>query len=140
MIKGADKELVKNLEAWVAAADTDEERESRLKGVEVILFGGADPEEVKRISALLDEEDKPAPEPPEPREPVKLYSKERRGYMRSTNEEGIGAELREMSREASGTPFFDAGKLQSSSPLYAGSSQELIDRLRSRMRPDTRKK
>lgn len=38
---------------------------------------------------------------------VKIYDPKRRGYMRSTREEGLGDEVREMSEEASGSPFFD---------------------------------
>lgn len=41
------------------------------------------------------------------RPPVKIYDPKRRGYMRSTREEGLGDEVRLMSEEASGSPFFD---------------------------------
>lgn len=46
------------------------------------------------------------------RRKIKVYSADRRGFMRSTTEEGIGEELMKLRVEAQGTPFFDAKQPQ----------------------------
>lgn len=46
--------------------------------------------------------------PPAPRKRARLYSSERRGFMRATREEGIGEEIKAMRAEAQGSPFFDS--------------------------------
>lgn len=91
------------------------------------------PEQIDKLQALLDSG--PGPEPvrpdelpppprvvipdPPPTSPApaaaakesrraKLYASNRRGFMRSTREEGIRDELSAMTDEARGSPFFDA--------------------------------
>lgn len=50
----------------------------------------------------------PPPVPPPPRKRARLYSPMRRGFMRSSREEGLADEVARMQAEASGTPFYDA--------------------------------
>lgn len=117
MIEGADEKLARQLLAWAGGGETDEVRAARAASVRKVLAEGASPEDLVRVEELLktaatsldaDEEEAPVAKPKrKKRTRALLYSPERRGHMRSTREQGIGEELRKMSIEATGTPFFD---------------------------------
>lgn len=123
MIPNVDEAAVRQMWEWAVAASTPAEREVREKTVRGLLLDGTTAEEHERVSSLIEAakfpksaEAVPAEKTAEEDEPVKrkrkkrplLYSPERRGYMRATNEEGIGEELQKMREEAQGTPFFDS--------------------------------
>lgn len=83
------RELAETLAAWVGSAADPEQRTARAAAVRAIV-------------------ETPEAAPPVPRRCAKLYSPERRGYLRATVESGIRAELDAMKAEATGSPFFDS--------------------------------
>ena len=64
---------------------------------------------------------------PERKRDRRLYSPQRRGFMRATIEEGIRAELDAMNSEARGTPFFDAAPAERAA--VSGTKTPLGERL-----------
>lgn len=149
MIPGVDKQFVDGLRAWINSAPEEDEREAREKGAFELLFDGASEEEVERIKALLAEPEAkegetPVPEqklPEEERKPrrkwghIKLYDPARKEYSRSTREEGLGEEMKNLRGEARGTPFFGGGEgrsITSLSSIYREREQHerLLDLLR----------
>ncbi len=71
------------------------------------------------------DEGTPAPTPTAKRRP-KLYDSSRRGYRRSSREEGIDAELAKMREEASGSPFYD---VKTSAEPSTDTRGDLLNRL-----------
>ncbi len=121
MIPGADKALIKNLLVWIEAVP--EEKESRAEHARQFLVEGADDAERARIETLLAEIGTEAKSPTpavvtsaETKRDRRLYSPERRGYMRSTIEEGVRAEIDATNAEARGSPFFDQSVQAASVP------------------------
>lgn len=48
----------------------------------------------------------PTVPPPEPKRRARLYDRGRRGFMRASREEGLADEIKSMTEEARGTPFY----------------------------------
>lgn len=100
-----------------------------LARVQSLLAANPEPEPELPVAApvkLVVPQVAPTAPPPvvEPKARAKLYDPRRRGYMRSTREEGIGDELKAMQAEATGSPFFD------SSTAKPSGTDAVIERLR----------
>ncbi len=131
MIPGANRAIITEMMAWVAAATNDEERATRSQGVADALLDGADEAEQERIQKLIAsiEADAkkapsaPSPATPEPRRrrrpPVRVYAPSREGYFRASREEATGL-------ESSGTPFFGAAAAPA---VTRGVSKEALEQL-----------
>ena len=124
-----DAPFIRRLLTWAGFAPP-EEREERQKAVSSVLLNEANEAEIARISQLLDKadaENKTETEPEEEdEEEVKIYGSKRRGYMRSTKEEGTGEEIARYAAEATGTPLFsDSNASRSVAP-----SKDLLEKLR----------
>lgn len=92
-------------------------------GPEPVIPEPAPPIELPVISA-------PVAPPAPPKRRAQLYSPTRRGYKRSTMEEGVHEELKVMQEEAAGSPFYDAPLPVKSQPEVSKETQRLLDKLR----------
>lgn len=134
-------EDVLRLDAWIGQGPDEEERKARIAKVREVLFDGRNAEEVAEIVRVIEEAQRrqlidevvgvAAIAPPAEKavkKRAKLYDPKRRGYMRSSREEGIGKEIDEMNEEAHGSPFFDAA--QPAVTPVRGDKATLVERLR----------
>jgi hypothetical protein len=126
-----DVSLIRRLLVWAGVAPP-EEMEQRRAVVNDVLLDPNNTVEHEKVARMLDAAgivDDVAQEADneEEDEPVKVYDPKRRGYMRASKEEGISAELKQMSDEAAGTPFYDD---VATTQAKSATSRELLAKLR----------